>query len=151
MNIKVKIENQIFDVSISDINSRPIQATVNGQVVEVWPEEMPRFSFSPAPVSAPISTPVQVPVSAPPAPTVPAAAPSTEGKQNVITAPIPGVIVSVSVKEGEAVKQGQELLVLEAMKMKNSIRSNHDGVISAVKVKVGDRITQRQVLVEYRN
>ena len=148
MNIKVKIENQTFEVNVGDLNTRPILATVDGQTFEVWPEEMPRMVADPvavqlAPViAASASTPMAASTSAP----KPTAAPT-----GAITAPIPGVIVVVSVKEGEAVKKGQELCVLEAMKMKNSIRSNRDGVVSEIKVKVGDHVQHGQALISYKD
>jgi len=55
----------------------------------------------------------------------------------------------VAVKPGDAIKAGQELLTLEAMKMKNAIRSNRDGVIASVLVAVGDHVKHGQPLVEF--
>jgi len=152
MNIKVKIENQIFEVNVGDLNARPILATVDGQTFEVWPEEMPRMVTAPSPVAAaPIqaSTPsaASVPISTPKAPV----ASPTSGASTVVTAPIPGVIVVVAVKEGETVNKGQELVVLEAMKMKNSIRSNKDAVVVSIKVKVGDHVQHGQALIELKD
>jgi biotin carboxyl carrier protein len=141
MNIKVKIENQTFDVRIGDLNTRPILATVDGQTFEVWPEETPRMGAAPVVVPAVVSAIAAKPASASTS-TVPAGS---------ITAPIPGVIIVVAVKEGETVKKGQEVCVLEAMKMKNSIRSSRDGVIGEVKVKVGDHVTHGQALISYKD
>ncbi len=147
MKIKVKIENQTFDVSVGDLNARPVIATVDGQSFEVYPEELPRVAapvMTVAPVAAPVAAPVPaaVPVAAP------VAAGSAAGGASVVKAPIPGVIVAVAVKEGDAIKKGQEVCVLEAMKMKNSIKAQRDGKVIAVKVKVGDHATKDQVLIE---
>ena len=67
----------------------------------------------------------------------------------MVIAPIPGTIVAITVKEGDSVTAGQELLSLEAMKMKNMIRATRAGKIARILVKTGDRVTQGQPLVEY--
>jgi biotin carboxyl carrier protein len=140
MKMKVKINNQTFEVTLGDLNARPIVATVDGQTFEVYPEGTPAAVQAPAPAtSAPVAAPV--PVAKAPA--------GGSDKGQAVVAPIPGVIVAVAVKEGETVTRGQELCVLEAMKMKNSIRATHDGTISAVKVAVGDHVQHNQVLIVY--
>jgi biotin carboxyl carrier protein len=138
-------------VNVGDLNTRPILATVDGQTFEVWPEEMPRMVAAPTAVqTVPGAAPATAPVTSP-APAAKLAAASTgAAPTGAITAPIPGVIVLISVKEGESVKKGQELVVLEAMKMKNSIRSNRDGVIGEIKVKVGDHVAHSQALITYK-
>jgi biotin carboxyl carrier protein len=147
MKMKVKINNQTFEVTLGDLNARPIVATVDGQTFEVYPEGMPAVQ-APAPViPAQVSAPAPA-VAAAPAPVAKAPAGGSDKGQAVV-APIPGVIVAVAVKEGETVTRGQELCVLEAMKMKNSIRATHDGTISAVKVAVGDHVQHNQVLIVY--
>jgi biotin carboxyl carrier protein len=62
-------------------------------------------------------------------------------------APMPGKVVKVNVKTGDAVKAGQVLLVLEAMKMEQATRSPTDGVVKSVLVREGDQVTAGQVLV----
>lgn len=59
------------------------------------------------------------------------------------------MIISINVKEGDTVANGQELLVLEAMKMKNSIRANRSGKVRALRVAIGDQVRKGQVLIEY--
>ncbi len=73
-------------------------------------------------------------------------APSGADKQ--YRAPMPGLIVSVNVKVGDDVVEGQVLLIVEAMKMENEIRAHNAGKISAVHVKAGDRVLQQASLVE---
>ena len=80
-----------------------------------------------------------------------AAAPAqsfVEGSETV-TAPIPGVIQEVNVKPGQAVKKGDVLFVLEAMKMKNNITALHDGKVQTVNVGKGDSVAHGDVLMSY--
>jgi propionyl-CoA carboxylase alpha chain len=65
--------------------------------------------------------------------------------------PMPGLVVSINVGKGEAVKAGQTLAVVEAMKMENVLRAERDGVIGAVKVKAGDSLAVDQVILEFEN
>jgi biotin carboxyl carrier protein len=67
---------------------------------------------------------------------------------NHIKAPMPGLILDVNVKEGEKVKEGDYLLVLEAMKMENSLTAPRDGVVKSVTVKVGETVEKNQLLIE---
>ena len=72
------------------------------------------------------------------APAAPApAAPAAAGEGEQVNAPMPGTILSVNVKEGDAVKKGQVLFILEAMKMENEIMANVDGTITSVCVAKG--------------
>jgi 3-methylcrotonyl-CoA carboxylase alpha subunit len=65
-----------------------------------------------------------------------------------LEAPMPGKVIAVKVEAGQAVTKGQELLVVEAMKMENAIRAPRDGRIKSVTAKVGDSVTPGTVLVE---
>lgn len=67
---------------------------------------------------------------------------------NVVKAPMPGLILDVTVKEGDEVKEGDYLLVLEAMKMENSLTAPKDGVIKTVTVQVGETVEKNQLLIE---
>ncbi|MCD6559120.1 MAG: biotin/lipoyl-binding protein, partial [Palaeococcus sp.] len=67
---------------------------------------------------------------------------------NVVSAPMPGKILRILVKEGEQVKTGQGLLVLEAMKMENEIPSPKDGIIKSILIKEGDTVDTGQALIE---
>lgn len=147
MIIRVKIQEKEYEVEIADLNARPVLATVEGQTFEVWPEEQfaaaPAAAITPAPVAAPAPRPA--PVAAPAA--RPALA-NGNGGANAITAPIPGVIVAIAVKEGQSVAAGEELCTLEAMKMKNAIRASRAGKIGAINIAVGDHVRHGQVLLE---
>jgi biotin carboxyl carrier protein len=73
----------------------------------------------------------------------------TSGKVNNIKAPMPGLIIDLKVKAGDTVKQGDPLLILEAMKMENIIKSPGEGTVKAVKARKGDSVEKNQVLIEF--
>jgi len=74
---------------------------------------------------------------------------SAAGKVNNIKAPMPGLIIDLKVKNGDVVKQGDSLLILEAMKMENIIKSPGEGVVKSVKIKKGESVEKNQVLIEF--
>ncbi len=142
MKLKVVIDNQTYEVNVEDINKRPIIAVVEGERYEVWAEEGQPLSAGVAPAPA-----VSVPEPMPSAPTAVPVGKGSSGKD--VTAPLPGVIVAVLVKPGDTVSRGQELCTLEAMKMKNAIRSSREGTIADIAVNVGDQVSHGQVLMTY--
>ena len=66
-----------------------------------------------------------------------------------VKAPMPGLVLSVLVKEGDEVKKGDNLLVLEAMKMENIIKSPTDAVVKKIEVKQGDKIEKNAILIQF--
>ena len=70
-------------------------------------------------------------------------------KVNSIKAPMPGLIVGVTVQPGDVVSKGDSVLVLEAMKMENLLKAPGDGTVKAIKVTKGDRVEKGQVLIEF--
>lgn len=111
-----------------------LKITVNGTTYDVQVEEV---GASSAPVAA-------APVAAAPAAPAPAA-PAAEGKP--VAAPMPGTIVSVNVTQGQAVKSGDVLVILEAMKMENEIKAPADGTVASVNVNKGESVDSGQTLV----
>ncbi|MFZ6030692.1 MAG: biotin/lipoyl-containing protein [Chloroflexota bacterium] len=145
MKFKVQIDSQTYEVVLGDLNARPIRATIEGETFEVWPEseEQPPDSVRTVP--------------APPAATIPPPAPinshrtqaAVPSSADAVRAPIPGVIISVAAQPGMAVSRGQELCMLEAMKMNNAIRSPRDGKIASVPATVGQAVKHGDVLVTF--
>ncbi len=96
------------------------------------------------------SMPHVAPRPAAPAEAAPVAAPrpaSTGGAGSSIKSPLPGVVLDVFVKEGDAVKTGQRLMLLEAMKMENNIESDKDGVVKSIVARKGDSVLEGDVLI----
>ena len=81
-----------------------------------------------------------------PAPAAAPAAPKAAGEGEQVAAPMPGNILAVNVKEGDAVKKGDVLMILEAMKMENEIMAGVDGVITSVCVAKGATVETGAVL-----
>ena len=153
MKIRVTIENQVYEVEVGNLSARPVLATVDGETFEVWPEQEERVIEAAPREAAPVAAapaPKAEPIPAPAAPK-PAQPPASSngGKGKAVNAPIPGVIISIAVKPGDQVKTGQELCMLEAMKMKNAIRSSQDGTIADILVAVGDQVRHGQPLIEF--
>lgn len=73
--------------------------------------------------------------------------PVTSGGEWVLKSPMPGLIVSVRVAEGERVAVGQDLVVLESMKMQNVLKASREGLVRQVRVRGGDRVEQDQILL----
>jgi biotin carboxyl carrier protein len=70
-------------------------------------------------------------------------------KINEIKAPMPGLILEISVNVGQEVKENDALLILEAMKMENVIKSPCDGIIKSIKVKQGEAVDKNSLLIEF--
>ncbi|WP_313155422.1 biotin/lipoyl-containing protein [Lacrimispora sp.] len=122
--------------------------TVNGNVYEVTVEEGPAIS-APA-VANKASAPAPAPVPSAPAPSAPAAAPAPAASVKAasagsegglkIAAPMPGKILGVKASQGQAVKRGDVLVLLEAMKMENEIVAPSDGTVASINVATGDSV-----------
>jgi len=67
-----------------------------------------------------------------------------------IKAPMPGLVLNVKVSEGDEIKKGDNLLILEAMKMENILKSSTDGIIKKVLVKQGDKVEKNQILIQFK-
>ena len=146
MKFKFRINNKPFEVDLLDIHSQPITAIVNGEMIDVWIEDenVNRQSDTFQLVSDK-QPEVIIPKSS-----LPAQAQVNGGapKSNV-QSPIPGVVIAVNVKTGDQVQHGQELCVIEAMKMKNTIRSPRDGAIKLVNIRIGQAVQYHDTLFEY--
>ena len=138
---KFKINGKDYDVTIGEAEGKTLQVNVNGADYQVELENAP--ASAPA-AAAPAAA---APAAATPAPAAPAAPKAPAGAGEKVNSPLPGVIVEVSVKEGQAVKSGQKVAVLEAMKMENEISAPKDGTITAIHVNKGDSILEGAPIV----
>ena len=139
------IDGVKYDVDVKSIQGQNAEVVVNGKSYHVVLDKPAAPAPAPvAPKEAPVAEPAPKATPAP-APAPKATAPA--GKGTPLTSPLPGVIISVLVSEGDAVKKGQKVLVLEAMKMENDIKANKDGVITALRVAKGDSVQEGDTLL----
>ena len=135
---KFKIGGKEYNVTVNPKEGKFFDVTVNGATYEVEAEN--------APAAAPVAQPVAVPVqAAAAAPAAPAAKPAGAGEK--LASPLPGVIIEISVKEGQQVKAGQKVAILEAMKMENEIPAPKDGTITEIHVHKGDTLQEGDPVV----
>jgi len=138
---KIKINGNDYNVAIDEVEDNVAKIQVNGTPYNVEferPIAKPKAVAQvkrPAPAAAaPVATPSARPAAA-----------SADGE--VVTSPLPGVVLNINVKEGDAVKKGDAVLILEAMKMENAIEATCDGTIKAIKVQKGDSVLEGAPLV----
>ncbi len=134
-----KINGKDYSVTIKGIEGRNAEVSVNGTDYSVEMESAPDAISEPAAVTAP---------AAPQPQSVPQPAAPSGGVTSVVHSPLPGVIISVDVKEGQAVKKGQKVAVLEAMKMENEIQAEADGTVSAILVQKGDSVLEGAEIIK---
>ena len=135
---KFKIGGKEYNVTVNPKEGKFFDVTVNGATYEVEAENAPAA----APVAQPAAAPVQAAAAAPAAP---AAKPAGAGEK--VPSPLPGVIIEISVKEGQQVKAGQKVAILEAMKMENEIPAPKDGTITEIHVHKGDTLQEGDPVV----
>lgn len=114
--------------------------TVNGNVYEVTVEEGFTGAASAPKAAAPAPKAAPAPAPAAPAPAPAPAAPAGGEGSVKVTAPMPGKILGVKASVGQAVKRGQVLVILEAMKMENEIVAPEDGTVASINVSTGDSV-----------
>lgn len=123
---------------------KKFQVVVNGNSYEVEVEELaPGVSASPVAPAAPVVAKAPVAAAAP----AKAAAVAVPAGANKVVAPMPGKIVSVKATVGQAIKEGDLVCVLEAMKMENEIFASASGTVASVNVGAGDSVETGDVIV----
>ena len=133
---KYKINGNEYNVAVEELEGNKANVTVNGKSYQV---ELDRPA-KPA-VSKPVARPAAAaPTAAPAAAPAPKAAPAAGGAG--IKAPLPGVILDIKVKVGDAIAKGQTVAILEAMKMENNINADREGTVVSVNVEKGQSIAE---------
>lgn len=136
---KYKINGNLYNVTVNDIEDNVANVEVNGTSYKVELDQP--VKAAPKPVVRPAAAPktdtgapvVQRPVAA--------------SKKDGVKSPLPGVILDIKVKEGDVVKKGQTVIILEAMKMENNINANKDGKVVEIKVNKGDSVLEGTDLI----
>jgi biotin carboxyl carrier protein len=143
MKYSVKIDDHIYEVEIQNLQAQPVIALVDGQEVEVWLQNSIPGHLALAKQEATTGKP-------PTSPTLvgKGQVPGSADEKSVV-APIPGVIEKILVNEGDAVSYGQELCIIEAMKMRNAIRAARAGKIASILIASGQTVNHHDVIMEY--
>ena len=134
---RLKVGECEFAIDVQEQTADRYAVTVDGKTYEVilTEDENPSVvSIAPRPTAAPT-------------PSRPAV---TTGGKGALTAPMPGVIIEVMVKGGDAVERGQPVAVLDAMKMHNTIASPRTGVIAEVLVAAGQTVDHGEAILKYQ-
>ncbi len=148
----VFVEDDYYEVAVESLDGAPMVSYVQAAPAQAAaPAGVPSAPAAPAPAAP---APAAAPPTPPPAPAKPAAAaPATPAPTAAasadgtpMTAPMPGMIVSIEKNVGDAVKKGDTVVVLEAMKMENSLPAPVDGTIQAIQCKQGDSVAKGATL-----
>lgn len=141
-----KVKGVDYDVEINEIDGNTAKVTVNGTPFEVEMKQpivdSADHHHRPVHIERPQPAPVAEKTQAP----RPATAQAT-GSGTPMKSPLPGTILSVEVKVGDTVKEGDTLLVLEAMKMQNNIEAEQGGTVKEILVKQGDTVLEGATLL----
>lgn len=141
MKYFVKVDNQLYEVEIKNLHQRPIIAVIGDVEIEVSPEGDSYLAGLEDGRPNKISSPVLGQGATPPTP--------SGVSDKIVRAPIPGTILSVKVNVGDIVTIGQELCILEAMKMRNTIRAGRNGKVAVVHTSAGQSVNHNDLLIEF--
>ncbi len=145
-----RINGHDYQVDVNSVEGGIADVTVNGTDYKVeLADAVPapaQQAVRPAPQTVSTGAPAVTPQATAPAPQT-ATASAPQGKGEVVTAPLPGVILDIKVKVGDAVKAGQTVAVLEAMKMENEIESTASGTVTAVNAGKGDSVLEGAAII----
>lgn len=148
----LSINQKEYRVELGEINADYALLQVNGREFRVDLKQLGLAKLMPAPAAAVEARPAAI-AAVPaagiaPAPAAAPAAVSGGEAASVVKAPLPGLVIDVKVREGEKVKAGQNIVVMEAMKMENQIQATADGTVKRIFVKKGDNVAEGNAMVE---
>jgi len=139
--LRIKVGDNWYNVEVGELTQSPVQVTVEGETFLVEVEGLPT-----QPTSRPRRGRTQTPgIVVPPPPTRGSAG---SGPDNIIASPLSGRVISILVRPGDRVSAGQEVCVVEAMKMEQSIRAARDGVVKEILVQPMDSVRTNDPLIE---
>lgn len=147
------INNKEYRAEVGEINAEYALIQVDGREFRVDLKQLGLAKLMPVAVMAAEARPVaplaQSAIGAAPAPAAPVASAPVSGEtSSMVKAPLPGLIIDVKIREGEKVKAGQNIIVMEAMKMENQIQATSDGTVKRIFVKKGDNVAEGIAMVE---
>lgn len=139
-NLRIKVGDNWYTVQIGDLTQSPVQVTVEGETFEV---EVEGLSPPPAPTRRGRSRQTQIE-----APTAQSQSSAANYSDDILRSPMPGRVISILVRPGDSVSAGDEVCVVEAMKMEQSIRAHRDGVVKTIFVQPMDPVKADDPLIE---
>lgn len=137
---KYKINGNNYNVSVGDLDDNKVEVLVNGVPYKVELEKKPEVAVQAVkrPAAAP-RTATGEKIVAKPAPAA--------GNGFIVKAPLPGTVLTIPVKVGDTVKASDPVIILEAMKMENSVNAGRDGRVASIVVNAGDAVLEGAPLV----
>ncbi len=142
---RVKVGDQWYTVEVGDLTQSPVEIIVEGESIFVDLETVP---LPPQPPPRPRRGRTRSPAITPPPSSAAGAAPPQPPSDHTIRSPMPGRVMSITVRPGQRVSAGEEVCVVEAMKMEQSIRAPRAGVIKAIHVQPLDTVSAGDPLIE---
>lgn len=139
-----KINGNAYKVAVDNVEDGKATVSVNGTNYTV---ELENDMSGPKPVKPVQVAPATYQATPQAAPAKVAPAPAASGSEMQLKSPLPGTVLEVKVNEGDAVKEGQTVMVLEAMKMENNIDANKSGVVKRIIKRAGDSVMEGDLLL----
>ena len=139
-NLRIKVGDNWYTVQVGDLTQSPVQVTVEGETFEV---EVEGLSPPPAPFRRGRSRQTQIA-----APTPQSQSSAANYSDDILRSPMPGRVISILVRPGDRVSAGDEVCVVEAMKMEQSIHAHRDGVVKTIFVQPMDPVKADDPLIE---
>lgn len=133
--IRVKVNDEWYDVRVGDLYQTPVEVVVDGETLLVE-------------IGDPSDAELTARRSPPPKTELPGLRGVTQGNDRVVRCPLPGKVVSIAVAKGQELDSGDEICLLESMKMEQSVRMAQSGVVKGVKIKKNQTVEAGQPLLE---
>ena len=149
MRYKIAVGNEKFDIQVGGIQAGTAEVSVNGKTFQVDIENYAEICAQKGIREPRQATPPQRSVNRPAERQVTSAAGalSSNAAGGAVVAPIPGLILKINVKEGDTVKAGQVVAIMEAMKMENNISSGISGIVASIRASEGSQVTTGEVIM----
>ena len=136
--LKVKVNDKWYTVEVPEIEGNPVRVLVDGDAIDVDIDCLEPLSIQSAEPNVELDSP----------PEVKALTSGKASESRTFYSPMPGLIVSVSVKEGDQVVTGDEICVLEAMKMQQALRADWSGIIKKLYVETAQHVREGDPIAE---
>lgn len=133
--VRVKVNDEWYDVRVGDLYQTPVDVVVDGETLLVE-------------IGDPSDAELPARRQPPPKTELPGLRGVTQGNDRVVRCPLPGKVVSISVAKGQELDSGDEICLLESMKMEQSVRMAQSGVVKGVKIKKNQTVEAGQPLLE---